>query len=48
MMKDCKSEEKFCYLENELIHPNRNREIIFLYFSFLKNEAISFVLQSSI
>ena len=48
MMKDCKSEKKFCYLKNELNHPNKNSEIIFLYFSFLQNEAIAFVLLQNV
>ena len=44
MIKDCKPEEKFCYLKNKLVRPNKNSEIIFLYVSFLKNEAINFAL----
>ena len=48
MMKDYKSEDKFCYLKNKLNHPNKNSEIIFLHFSILKNEAISFVLLQNV
>ena len=44
MMKDCKSEEKFCYLRNKFTYPNKNSKIIFLYFSFLKDKEISFFL----
>ena len=40
-MKDSKSEKKFYCLKNELTYPNKNRKIIFLYFSFFKNEEIS-------
>ena len=44
MTKDCQSEEKFCYLRNKSTYPNKNSKINFLYFSFLKNEEISFIL----
>ena len=43
MMKDFQSEDKFCCLKNKLICPNKSSKIFFLYFSFLKNDEISFV-----
>ena len=39
-MKDCQPEEKFCCLKNKLTYPNKNTKIIFIYFSFFKNEEI--------
>ena len=47
-MIDCQSEEKFCYLKNKLIYPNKSSKIIFLYFSFSKNEEISFFLLQNV
>ena len=47
-MKDWKSEDKFCYLKNKVIHPNKNSKIIFVHLSFLKNEAISFALLQNV
>ena len=44
MKKDYQSEEKFFYLKNKLIYPDKNSKIIFLFFSFLKNGEINFVL----
>ena len=43
-MKDCQLEDKFC-LKRKLTYPNKNNKLIFLYFSFLKNLEISFILQ---
>ena len=40
-MKDYQPEKKFYCLKNKLTHRNKNSKIIFLYFSFLKNEEIS-------
>ena len=34
MIEDCQSEEKFCYLKDKLIYPNKSSKIIFVYFSF--------------
>ena len=44
MKKDYQSEEKFFYLKNKLIYPDKNSKIIFLFFSFLKNGEINSVL----
>ena len=43
-MKDCQSEEKSCYLKIKLTYPNKNSKMFSLYFSFIKNKEISFVL----
>ena len=48
MTKDFSSEEKFCDLKNKLIYPNKNSKIIFLYYSFLKNENIRFILLQNV
>ena len=40
-MKDRQPEKKLCCLKNKLTYPNKNSKIIFLYFSFLKNEETS-------
>ena len=34
MIEDCQSEEKFYYLKDKLIYPNKSSKIIFVYFSF--------------
>ena len=39
-MKDCQSEEKFCYVNSRRSYRKRNSKIIFPYFFFLKNEEI--------
>ena len=41
-MKDCQPEEKLCCLKNQLTYPNKHSKLIFLHFSFLKNEGSSF------
>ena len=41
-VKDCQPEEKFCCLKIKLTHPDKHKKLIFLRFSFLKNEECSF------
>ena len=48
MIQDCQSEEKFCYLKDKLIYPNKSSKIIFVYFCFLKNEEISSALVQNV